>query len=185
MRTLIAVAVTVLCAESAFARLGETPQECAKRYGAPLQEQAQGNVTIQFFKKSGIAVRVYFMLKKEKLFAFPRAAGIVYAKPAGSTGENQPLSKTDLMTFLDANSQGKEWNEIDLIRTAAEERSGPGQDRLIRDAHEFRHWRTEGGVQAHYIKKTHELVIRSTDEIPLPKQEEKEEEKEPEHLDGF
>ena len=42
------------------ARLGETPAECAKRYGKMVREDARDGMKVQVFTKSGFTVRVSF-----------------------------------------------------------------------------------------------------------------------------
>ncbi len=174
-----AILALALLAGTAFARLEESPEQCATRYGKPLRETADGETVVREYKKSGIDVLIRFMTKKEKLFAFNQAVLIAYAKSSPSEGRNQPLSKAEIGKLLDVNSQGQQWQEIDLVKKAAGLKPGPEQTRLIQDAGVFTLWTRQSGATAQYFKKTHKLVIRVSPDVALPKRGE------PPLLEGF
>jgi len=176
--------VMLVFADPAWARLGESPKECAKRYGDPVESTSVKGFEAREFMKSGIRVRVHFAMKKDTLFAYARAAGLAYSRPATASDGNRSLSPREIDTFLKANAQGEEWEETDPIRQAAESPPGPLRDKLIADAHRFRVWRRPSGATAHYMRRTHELVIRSDQRIPLPTAP-AEEKKPLDSLDGF
>lgn len=183
LQSLIFAISLLLATVSAYGRLNETPEQCAKRYGPPVKKEEQGKIRIQTFKKSGFVVKVYFVEKKEMFFAYTRAVAIMYSKPTDSGVQNKALLDVEIKKFLDVNSQGEEWTEVDLLKKAANEDPGPKQEELIKKAGQFLLWTRKGGETAHYLRTTNQFIIRSTKDVSLPKQ--KEPTKEPDYLEGF
>lgn len=178
MRTWIVAAICMLAA-GAWARLGENAAQCKQRYGAAVREATEGKFTIQEFVKSGIRVRVFLALQSRELLSSTSAVGVVYWKPTESGAQNQPLSPDEIRTFLDANAQGGSWVESSALKEAAAAQPGPEQDRLIRAAIDYTTWTRSDGAKAYYLRKTHFLVIRTDDAVPMPKIEV------PQGLEGF
>jgi len=164
---------------AALARLGETPDECAKRYGASITEGREGKFLVKTFNKAGFLVRVFFLEKREVLVGFVKAQGITYTRPTQSGVQNQPLSQAEIGKFLEANCQGEDWTEINLLKEAATLEPGPEQAKMVQEANEYILWKRKSGAEARYVRKTHQLVIRTADDIPLP------DEKAPSYLEGF
>jgi hypothetical protein len=173
------VVVFCLLAAGVWARLGENAVQCRQRYGAPVREVSEGKFTIQEFVKSGVRVRVFLALQSHELLSSTSAVGIVYWKPTESGAQNQLLTPDEIRAFLDANGQLGSWSEISALKAAAAVQPGPEQDRLIRDAIEYTIWARSDGAKAYYLKKTHYLLIRTDESVPMPKPEV------PKDLDGF
>jgi hypothetical protein len=99
----VMLVVVALVPARAYARLGETLEQCTKRYGKPFKKK--GN---DFdFKKNGFIIHVIF-LKNGK------AGRIDFVKIDGG-GPKMPgeITYNEKLLLLKANSQGKKWVEIE------------------------------------------------------------------------
>lgn len=67
MKTLLALIIAISLSSVAFARLGETPQQCIARYGKPATEQKDGKLA---FIKEGMAIICSFFEGKCDVIAF-------------------------------------------------------------------------------------------------------------------
>ncbi len=179
-RWMLMPAVLMVFAGVVEARLGETPAQCSARYGPVISESVDGKFTIHDYRKADILVRVYFVMKKEMIFAHKEAVAISYRKPSESETQSCPLQEEEISTLLGVNAQRGRWEKVDLVRKAAELNPGVEQSQVIRENNTFIVWKRPRGATAHYMKKTHELVIRLTPKVPLPVQT-----KMPVLLEGF
>ena len=179
-RWFLVVVVGMISVSTAMARLGEKPAQCEARYGAAVSESRNGKFTIRDYRKANIIVRVHYVMKKDMLFAFKEAVAISYRRPSESEKRNTPLREAEISKLLGVNALGKPWKKVDLVKKAADLSPGPEQSQVIHENNQFLIWEREDGATAHYLKKTHELVIRHTSKVPLPV-----EEKAPEILEGF
>lgn len=87
-----------------FARLGETVAECKARYGEPVHIVEK--TSAMHFSKAGFRLVIEFYKG--------RAAGVMIekeAEPGVLQIGNPEISKTEIDTFLQANSGGGEWVE--------------------------------------------------------------------------
>ena len=180
VRLALMMAVSIMCAGTSMARLGETPAKCEARYGPEISKSSEGRFSVREYKKAGIVVRVHFVMKKEMVFAHHEAVAISYRKPSESSSQNCPLQETEISKLLGVNAQGERWQKVDLVKRAAELGPGPEQSQVIHENNTFLLWQRESGATGHYMKKTHELVVRLTPKIPLPLKV-----KMPEILEGF
>ncbi len=112
MRPFLAILVIVVALGSSplFARVGETLDECVKRYGkatpipmvydfgGPTKELAYFN-----FLKNGIAIQVGFLNGKASDLSFK------HASPDADSGAIAGLSRVEIDTLLAANSNGMKW----------------------------------------------------------------------------
>ena len=89
---------------SAFARLGETLQQCEQRYGKP----AQSDATSLTFQKSGFFLIVYFFEGK--------CDKITYRKvEQNALGKGVEISDNELSQLMQLNAGGRQWKKINLI----------------------------------------------------------------------
>jgi hypothetical protein len=169
MKRWIVITSVLVVAGSAMARLGETPDACAKRYGDSVRDNTKDGIRTQEFRKSGIRVRVYSVMKKDMIFGHYEAVALTYCRPAETGTSNVPLSPAEIEKLLDVNAQEETWVEADLIKQSTEAETEPEQSRLIRDAGEYTLWSRASGATARYLKKSHELVIRISSEFIVPR----------------
>ena len=153
----------------AWGRLSETSEQCVARYGVYAATTLQGKFLIRQYAKAGVAVTVYFVKKREKRFDYTEAVGIIYAKPGRHWRDgNLALTPEELRELLQANAAGQTWQEVNLIKLAAEAKESETAEKL-HAAHNLRVWEREDGATAHYMRHSHELAIRSDPQVPLPK----------------
>lgn len=138
----------------AFARIGETPNECQKRYGYTISEQKISNELIKrVYNKDKIDITIYFY----KNFA----AKIIYQKETVNFS-NPPLNSQEIITLLNANSQGYSWEKIDLMKKAFDTKDQLKSKDYIRMAVEGIWWvRSDKFVYAHYRDLYNYLIIES------------------------
>ncbi len=179
-RWFLVVVVAMVSTNTATARLGEKPAQCEARYGPVVHESRSGKFTVRDYKKAGILVRIYYVMKKDMLFAHKEAVAISYHRPSESETCHVPLREAEISKLLGVNADGERWQKVDLVKQAADLDPGPEQSQVIHENNTFIIWNRTDGATAHYMKKTHELVIRLTPKVPLPV-----EEKAPEILEGF
>jgi len=179
-RWFLVAVVAMVSVSTATARLGEKPAQCEARYGPVVHESHSGRFTVRAYKKAGMLVRIHYVTKKDMVFAFKEAVAISYHRPSESANRHISLRDVEISKLLGVNAQGKRWQKLDFVKKAAELGPGPEQSQLIHENNMFLVWNRSDGATAHYMKKTHELVIRLTPKVPLPV-----EEKAPEILEGF
>lgn len=95
--TAVILALLFTCAGRAAARLGETPEECATRYGSPTSFRPsldEKNTLIGQYYKDGIWVRIYFDGGR-----------------AGAIRFNDITTDEQVQRLLSANAQGYTWKE--------------------------------------------------------------------------
>jgi hypothetical protein len=138
----------------AFARIGETPNQCQKRYGYAISEQKMSNELVKrIYKKDKIHITIYFYKNI--------AAKIVYQKEMVNFS-NPPLDSQEIMTLLNANSQGNSWEKMDLIKKAYNTKDELKSKDYIRMAVKGIWWiRSDNFVIALYRNHYDELIIES------------------------
>lgn len=97
--TVVILALTLLfsCPGRAVARLGETPEECATRYGSPTMfrpSMDHKDMLIGQYNKDGISVRIYFENGR-----------------AGAIRFSDISTDEQVQKLLHANAQGYTWKE--------------------------------------------------------------------------
>ncbi len=91
-----AVLLSVCCLVStASARIGETPAECAARYGEPVSFDADDQS--QTFRKGNMMVVAYFHEGRCDMIVFSKL------------GRGEELSDNEIEVLLDANGGGRKW----------------------------------------------------------------------------
>lgn len=80
---------------AAHGRLGETPNECAQRYGIGMKDIGGGDDYFVTYFKNGFRIRIWFNKGK--------AAVILFAH----SDESKKLTEAEIKTLLDANADGK------------------------------------------------------------------------------
>jgi hypothetical protein len=169
MKHLMFLLMALTAAVPAAARLGETAEACAARYGVHGASTVQDQFMVRQYARKSIAIQVYFVQKREKLFTYTDAVGVIYTRPGKHWRDgNQPLTSAAIDALLAANTQDHSWQEINLIKMAAEADESE-TEAALEAARDWRLWRRDDGVVAHYMRHTHELVLRSDAKVPLPK----------------
>lgn len=98
-----AVLLSVCCLVStASARIGETPAECAARYGEPVSFDA--DTQTQYFEKAGLLIAATFHEGKCEAIDFQKAEEDALGKPV-------PLSDNEIERLLEANADGSVWDD--------------------------------------------------------------------------
>lgn len=115
MKTLSWFAVIVLVMilpSGSSARLGETPEQCEERYGTPVAEDEMvdfhmpGALAVSY-QKAGLTIYIAFINGT--------AGQIQYEKSQkNALGIAEEMSDAEILSLLQANSGGGEWNERDL-----------------------------------------------------------------------
>lgn len=139
------------------ARIGETPEEAEKRYGAPVKKETLRGLPCYLYQKSGFTLGFVFYNGK---------AAQMYVRKSEKDQLDRPLEISDLELnlILKTNSGGKEWEKFPAV--------GDNE----------KNWMFEE-KQAKYYTVKRELVIMTEDYIQFVKK--KTEEKEKENLEGF
>ena len=89
----------MVSASQSSAVIGESPVECALRYGEPFKQ----NGDTVWFKKEPYEVMVTFYQEK--------AEKVAIKKPIPFDSKGQPFSDKEIQDFLNANSKGAPWKE--------------------------------------------------------------------------
>lgn len=101
-KTLGVIALFALAVLPAYARLGETEDQCIARYGAVVKQDQITSYGLSLpalgFVKNGYIIMVAFLSNK--------AGMIEISKQDGSD-----ISENEITNFLDANSGGQKWNK--------------------------------------------------------------------------
>lgn len=101
-----ALLTLLILAVPAFARLGETPEECVARYGSPISTDKAKQILA--FQKSGLLIMAEFDGGRCACISFQHADKDAAGEPAPFTAEEAELLR-------EANSDGMKWI-IPLIR---------------------------------------------------------------------
>jgi hypothetical protein len=155
-RRLAAIAAVALATSATlFARIGETEQECAARYGEPIKKLSNDSL---LFKKSDLGIIITFFNGK--------ADSITYRKIATNVlGKGEQISENEIEILLNSNSGGVPWKKRVAISTN-------------------RNWETENGeLVATYITFENWLMLGTKDHLAREKAEKAA--KEGQKLEGF
>ena len=130
MKTKILLFLISIVASPAFARLGDTPQQCQERYGAPLQTQAPWT----YYQKSGFIIMVSFYEGKVDCIGYRKAEVNILKKSIA-------ISDNEIEQLLKVNSGPATWKKRDVISMDRE-------------------WQTEdGGLSAVYTAIDNYLLL--------------------------
>jgi hypothetical protein len=94
-RVAFSVALALLCAVPAEARLGETYEQCVQRYGRLVKKQGREDNPQFMFEKAGITIGINFLNGK--------AAQLSYSKSSGT------FLDIEVRQLLEINSGGSSW----------------------------------------------------------------------------
>jgi hypothetical protein len=115
MKVLLWFVLAVMWPSWSWARLGETPEQCEERYGAPIPNKDDfGNViprelpTLHMPRASVLCYHAKG-LKILIVFTDGKAGQIFYQKLTKSPSEVKALSEAEINWLLEANSGGKTW----------------------------------------------------------------------------
>ena len=148
-------AVALTTSSTLFARIGETEQECAARYGQPVNNFPNDRL---LYQKSGLGILITFFNGK--------ADAITYRKIAtNALGKGEPLSEHEVEILLNSNSGGAPWKSVAVISMN-------------------RNWKTENGeLQAAYNTIENLLMVGTKDY--LAREKAKKDANEGKNLEGF
>jgi spore coat protein CotH len=148
-------AIALTTSSTLFARIGETEQECAARYGEPIKKFPDNSSAYQ---KSGLAIIITFFNGK--------ADSIGYRKIAtNALGKGEQLSENEVEILLNSNSGGVSWKQRAVISVN-------------------RNWETEDGeFLATY--STFENLLKVGTKDFRAREKAKKEAKESQNLEGF
>ena len=95
MKAIASLSLIVLIASPSFARVGETPDECAIRYGSSTGNLAKGQAT---FRRGGVTIVVHFENGKSVREDFgPESGGM--------------LSDDQINSLLQESAEGSSWDK--------------------------------------------------------------------------
>jgi hypothetical protein len=138
-----------------FARIGETEQECAARYGEPVKKLPDNSL---LYRKSGLGILITFFNGKADSIAYRKIA-------TNALGKGEQISENEVEILLNSNSGGVPWKKLPLISMN-------------------RNWETENGeVLATYI--TFEGLLKVGTKDFLAREKAKKDAKESKNLEGF
>ena len=100
MKKYIIFVISAFAFSNAFARIGETPEECKKRYGAPLNITE----TDHFYSKEGIIIVCRFFQDKCDWVQFQKSEKDIL-------GKSIKMSDTEIELLLKANGSGLRWDK--------------------------------------------------------------------------
>ena len=107
---IVGAVLAVMLPSWSWARLGETPEQCEERYGAPIVSKvlpmdsiAPGGV-VTLYRKSGLEIKVLY---------FNGTAGEVRFEKSekDALGFAEEFSQTEIESLMEANGGGKEWQD--------------------------------------------------------------------------
>jgi hypothetical protein len=148
-------AVALTTSSTLFARIGETEQECAARYGEPIKKLPDDSL---LYRKSGLGVLITFFNGKADSIAYRQIA-------TNALGKGEPISENEVEILLNSNSNGVPWKKVAVISMN-------------------RNWETENGeLQATYI--TFENLLKVGTKDFLAREKAKKDAKEGHNLEGF
>ena len=100
MKTKIFLFLIAIAASQAFARIGESPEQCQQRYGAPFESHPDS----AGYHKSGFIIGVSFYEGKVVRILYRKVAEI-------SPGTGGNISDNDIEQFLKLNAGKSTWNK--------------------------------------------------------------------------
>ena len=159
MKYLIIATIFLSIATISNARLGETPDECDRRYGTPITcpepNRERAIVENRVYLRNGIRVEVEFQNEEDGVV---RANFVIYSKPGNYM--NTPLSSTELHTFLSANSNSRTWDEQDDMEEALQTEDSYTKTERIRSSLNSSTWmRSDKKAVAVYTSSDNILLI--------------------------
>jgi hypothetical protein len=138
-----------------YARIGETPQECAARYGQPIKTLQEDML---LYEKAGLGVIVTFYKGKADAIAYRKIA-------ENALGKGEKISDNEIEFLLKSNSGDTPWKKRSVISRNRE-------------------WESENSnLLATYITFENLLVVATQDY--LAREKAKKNAKEGKTLDGF
>ena len=126
MKALLSLVVFLAVSIPAFARIGETYEQCVARYGTPIEPLKGEDAK---FQKAGLVIKITFL---------KGIAGSIWIENAA--GEKYPLATEVIDVLLKANTTDGEWMELP---TKSEKKP------MKMEALE-RKWKSESGATACY-----------------------------------
>jgi hypothetical protein len=152
---LAAIAAAALTTSTLFARIGETEQECAARYGEPIKTFPDNSF---LYQKADLGILITFFNGK--------ADAITYRKIATNVlGKGEEISENEIEILLKSNSGGVPWKKRVVISMN-------------------KNWETENGeLLATYITFENWLMVGTKDHLAREKAEKAA--KEGQKLEGF
>ena len=97
----ILIIFSVLLTQMSLARIGETPDECTKRYGEPHVDLLESN-KILIYRKAGLDIIATFRQGRVGHIRFIKSGKF-------GDGYREPMSTQERWLLLEANSAGREW----------------------------------------------------------------------------
>jgi len=114
LQQLLSCALVVMLSSMGWARINETPEECADRYGPPTKTvdapenlNAPGAI-VSFFSKGGFRIVATFSDGKAGIIFFEK-------EERDSLGNPIEMSETECDALLESNSAGKKWEPASPI----------------------------------------------------------------------
>ncbi len=99
MKSLLLLSLFITLTTPVLARIGETPEQCEARYGAPYISKEEAT----YHNKAGFHVVC--------TYAQGKCAQITFTHTQDDNRRSTPLSEAEITTLLKANSGGKTWKE--------------------------------------------------------------------------
>jgi hypothetical protein len=139
----------VLSVTPSYGRLGETQEECSRRYGAPTEQWSKDNTGPgATYLNKNIRVDVFYM---------PNGQGVLianYLSYKKRKAENSGFNSQEIDKLLENNAQGSSWEQRDTTKTALSEKDELKREELMRSALRYIIWdRADGKVMADYDKE--------------------------------
>jgi hypothetical protein len=148
MKKLSLFFLLIAFATTSRARLGETPAQCAQRYGTP---GAQSTADTLYFNKAGFLIAVHFFQGKADYLFFVKQKCNALKIP-------DEISENELELFMQANGSGKKWIKSEALSINSE-------------------WHTDDGtLWAYYRQFDHQLMVSTKSYIERLEAETKDEE---------
>lgn len=130
MKTAAILMLGALLASSAWARVGETAEQAAERYG-PARDTHAGiysNTIVREYRMAGIRVEATFFTVAPAVFMIAQGKSIIgqikYSLPYQMAQSNE-VAKATLLQLLEANADGQHW-EMVANRPATQDYTRPG-----------------------------------------------------------
>ena len=111
------ISILFIVSSAAYARIGETLQQCIERYGQPIKTTPEGMI---LFSKSGLYVFVHFFEEKADAIAFRKVEEDALQTPA-------EISQNEIDLLLSSNGQGHEWKKREVISMDSEWETDDGK----------------------------------------------------------
>lgn len=164
------LALCVLVALPAFARLRETLKQCNRRYGKPAVQEMRGGWQAFFYRRS----------KHHIIITFSRGRAVeVYYTTAGG------LSDREIRGFLRENVNRSQWVEVDQVAEWKQAHQGEETDELrqaelARELAVYERWRrADGRAEAVYDRLASTLIIFDVEHVASERTKAKKKAEEP------